>query len=118
MSIECATERGRTKALASVVRALLLVAGDVERNPGPPKTAPRDEEVGAMRTHPGPRDSEGNTLTLESFAERVKRTTGAVIRTTHMTGICTDIANILGQACRLDTQAETWRLKVHVPLLL
>ncbi|TPX66620.1 hypothetical protein SpCBS45565_g04324 [Spizellomyces sp. 'palustris'] len=43
---------------------------------------------------------------------------GAVVRTTHMTGICTDIGNILGQACRLDTKAELWRLKVHVPLLI
>ncbi|KAI9094716.1 hypothetical protein DFS34DRAFT_561350, partial [Phlyctochytrium arcticum] len=43
---------------------------------------------------------------------------GAVVRTTHMTGICTDIGNILGQACRLDTSAELWRLKVHVPLLV
>ncbi|KAI9017791.1 hypothetical protein BC832DRAFT_570051 [Gaertneriomyces semiglobifer] len=43
---------------------------------------------------------------------------GAVVRTTHMTGICTDIGNILGQACRVDTKAETWRLKVHGPLLL
>lgn len=42
---------------------------------------------------------------------------GAVVRTTHMTGICTDIGNILGQACRVDTKAELWRLKVHVPLL-
>ncbi|RKO93541.1 hypothetical protein BDK51DRAFT_19960 [Blyttiomyces helicus] len=42
---------------------------------------------------------------------------GAVVRTTHMTGICTDIGNILGQACRKDTKAETWRLRVHVPLL-
>ena len=41
---------------------------------------------------------------------------GAVIRTTHMTGICTDIGNILGQACRKDTKAELWRLKVHLPL--
>ncbi|KAJ3228227.1 hypothetical protein HK099_005237 [Clydaea vesicula] len=43
---------------------------------------------------------------------------GAVVRTTHMTGIVTDIGNILGQACRTDTNAELWRLKVHVPLLL
>ncbi|TPX49211.1 hypothetical protein SeMB42_g01332 [Synchytrium endobioticum] len=43
---------------------------------------------------------------------------GAVIRTTHMTGIITDVGNLLGQACRTDTNVETWRLKVHVPLLL
>ncbi|KAJ3009213.1 hypothetical protein HKX48_008096 [Thoreauomyces humboldtii] len=43
---------------------------------------------------------------------------GAVVRTTHMTGIITDIGNILGQACRADTQAELWRLKVHCPLLV
>lgn len=42
---------------------------------------------------------------------------GAIVRTTHMTGICTDIGNLLGQACRTDTQAELWRLRVHVPLL-
>ena len=35
-----------------------------------------------------------------------------------MTGICTDIGNILGQGCRTDTKAELWRLKIHVPLLL
>ncbi|KAI8853245.1 hypothetical protein BC829DRAFT_383177 [Chytridium lagenaria] len=43
---------------------------------------------------------------------------GAIVRTTHMTGICTDIGNILGQACRLDSKAELWRLKVHVPILV
>ncbi|KAJ3219624.1 hypothetical protein HDU67_000112 [Dinochytrium kinnereticum] len=43
---------------------------------------------------------------------------GAVVRTTHMTGICTDIGNILGQACRTDSNAELWRLKVHVPIML
>ncbi|RKP00084.1 hypothetical protein CXG81DRAFT_3631, partial [Caulochytrium protostelioides] len=43
---------------------------------------------------------------------------GMVVRTTHMTGIVTDIGNILGQACRRDTKAETWRLRVHVPLLV
>ena len=43
---------------------------------------------------------------------------GAVIRTTHMTGLCTDIGNIVGQACRKNSTAEVWRLKVHVPLLL
>lgn len=42
---------------------------------------------------------------------------GAIVRTTHMTGICTDIGNILGQACRSDTHAEVWRLKVQLPLL-
>ncbi|KAJ3191877.1 hypothetical protein HK101_007327 [Irineochytrium annulatum] len=42
---------------------------------------------------------------------------GAVVRTTHMTGICTDIGNILGQACRTDSNAELWRLKVHIPIL-
>lgn len=43
---------------------------------------------------------------------------GAVVRTTHMTGICTDIGNILGQACRKDSKAELWKLKVFVPILL
>jgi uncharacterized membrane protein YoaK (UPF0700 family) len=42
---------------------------------------------------------------------------GLVVRTTHMTGIVTDIGNILGQACRNDTKAELWRLRVHIPLL-
>ncbi|KAJ3079149.1 hypothetical protein HK102_003997 [Quaeritorhiza haematococci] len=42
---------------------------------------------------------------------------GAVVRTTHMTGILTDIGNFLGQACRTDTNTEVWRLKVLVPLL-
>ncbi|KAJ3410552.1 hypothetical protein HDV05_003654 [Chytridiales sp. JEL 0842] len=42
---------------------------------------------------------------------------GMVVRTTHMTGLATDIGNILGQACRSDTKAELWRLKVHVPIL-
>ncbi|KAJ1561562.1 hypothetical protein HK096_004223 [Nowakowskiella sp. JEL0078] len=43
---------------------------------------------------------------------------GAVVRTTHMTGISTDIANLLGQSCRKDSHPELWRLKVHIPLLL
>ena len=43
---------------------------------------------------------------------------GAVLRTTHMTGICTDIGLILGQACRRDVKAELWKLTVFVPLLL
>ncbi|EGF81386.1 hypothetical protein BATDEDRAFT_23779 [Batrachochytrium dendrobatidis JAM81] len=42
---------------------------------------------------------------------------GLAVRTTHMTGIATDVGNILGQACRSDTKAELWRLKVHVPIL-
>lgn len=43
---------------------------------------------------------------------------GAVIRTTHMTGICTDIGSILGQACTKDSHPELWRLYLHVPILL
>jgi len=43
---------------------------------------------------------------------------GAVVRTTHMTGVCTDIANTLGQYCRKDSNAELWRLKVLVPILV
>ncbi|KAI9365965.1 hypothetical protein DFJ73DRAFT_806450 [Zopfochytrium polystomum] len=43
---------------------------------------------------------------------------GMVVRTTHMTGIATDIGNILGQACRIDSHAELWRLRVHVPILI
>ncbi|KAJ3351922.1 hypothetical protein GGF32_004046 [Allomyces javanicus] len=42
---------------------------------------------------------------------------GAVIRTTHMTGICTDIGIVLGQAASRNPRAETWKLKVLVPLL-
>lgn len=34
-----------------------------------------------------------------------------------MTGICTDIANTLGQYCRKDSNAELWRLKVLCPIL-
>ncbi|KAI9145170.1 hypothetical protein BKA69DRAFT_1049725 [Paraphysoderma sedebokerense] len=41
---------------------------------------------------------------------------GAVLRTTHMTGICTDIGLILGQACSKRGTADTWKLKVFVPL--
>ncbi|KAJ3098787.1 hypothetical protein HK100_005019 [Physocladia obscura] len=43
---------------------------------------------------------------------------GLVVRTTHMTGIATDIGNILGQACRQNNHAELWRLYVHVPLII
>lgn len=43
---------------------------------------------------------------------------GMVVRTTHMTGICTDIGNVLGQSFRRDTKAELWRLKVLIPLLI
>ncbi|KAJ3029148.1 UNVERIFIED_CONTAM: hypothetical protein HDU68_012917 [Siphonaria sp. JEL0065] len=43
---------------------------------------------------------------------------GLVVRTTHMTGIATDIGNILGQACRADSHAEVWRLYVHVPIMI
>ncbi|KAL7753073.1 hypothetical protein RI367_001525 [Sorochytrium milnesiophthora] len=43
---------------------------------------------------------------------------GAVLRTTHMTGICTDIAIVLGQAASRKGKAETWKLKVLVPLLV
>ncbi|KAI8801258.1 hypothetical protein BJ742DRAFT_656876, partial [Cladochytrium replicatum] len=43
---------------------------------------------------------------------------GAVIRTTHVTGTLTDIGNILGQACRHDAEPELWRLKVHIPLVV
>jgi uncharacterized membrane protein YoaK (UPF0700 family) len=44
---------------------------------------------------------------------------GFAVRTTHMTGIVTDIGSLLGQACRSDTtNSELWRLKVFVPLLV
>ncbi|KAI8909558.1 hypothetical protein EDD86DRAFT_190535 [Gorgonomyces haynaldii] len=42
---------------------------------------------------------------------------GLVVRTTHMTGIATDIGNILGQSMRRDTKAEVWRVRVHAPLM-
>eukprot|EP00743_Colponemidia_sp_Colp-15_P003186 GILK01003441.1.p1 GENE.GILK01003441.1~~GILK01003441.1.p1 ORF type:complete len:329 (-),score=45.06 GILK01003441.1:7-993(-) len=42
---------------------------------------------------------------------------GAVIRTTHMTGICTDIAVIIGQWMRWKN-ADLWKLKVFIPLLV
>lgn len=43
---------------------------------------------------------------------------GFAVRTTHMTGIITDIGNIIGQACRTDTtNTDLWRLKVMIPLL-
>lgn len=41
---------------------------------------------------------------------------GAVVRTTHMTGIVTDIGVVLAHLCRPDVKAERWRLKVLVPL--
>ena len=44
---------------------------------------------------------------------------GFAVRTTHMTGIVTDIGNILGIYCRKDaTNADMWRLKVLIPLLV
>jgi len=48
---------------------------------------------------------------------------GAVVRTTHMTGIITDIGNLLGQGIgklcfKQNTTPEFWRLKIHIPLLL
>lgn len=43
---------------------------------------------------------------------------GAVVRTTHMTGILSDIGSVCGQIFRPGTRAETWRLKVLIPLWL
>ncbi|KAJ3318368.1 hypothetical protein HDV06_000548 [Boothiomyces sp. JEL0866] len=43
---------------------------------------------------------------------------GMAVRTTHMTGLVTDIGNILGQSCRSDSKAELWRLKIHVPIFI
>ncbi|KAJ3270450.1 hypothetical protein HDV01_007810 [Terramyces sp. JEL0728] len=43
---------------------------------------------------------------------------GMAVRTTHMTGLVTDIGNILGQSCRSDSKAELWRLKIHVPIFV
>ncbi|KAJ1512561.1 hypothetical protein HMI54_014253 [Coelomomyces lativittatus] len=42
---------------------------------------------------------------------------GAVLRTTHMTGITTDIGIILGQLVARTSQVEVWKLKVFIPLL-
>jgi hypothetical protein len=33
-----------------------------------------------------------------------------------LTGLVTDIGNICGQACRKNSNAETWRLKIHIPI--
>ena len=41
---------------------------------------------------------------------------GMVVRTTHMTGIVTDIGMVLGHCARPGMKAETWRLKVLFPL--
>jgi hypothetical protein len=41
---------------------------------------------------------------------------GMAIRTTHLTGMLTDIGNILGQSCRSDSKAELWGLRIHVPI--
>ncbi|KAI9175616.1 hypothetical protein H9P43_006979 [Blastocladiella emersonii ATCC 22665] len=43
---------------------------------------------------------------------------GAVLRTTHMTGITTDIGIVLGQWASRNPRAETWKLKVLGPLWL
>jgi uncharacterized membrane protein YoaK (UPF0700 family) len=42
---------------------------------------------------------------------------GMAIRTTHMTGCCTDIGNVLGQSIRRG-QSEMWRVKVQIPILI
>ncbi|KAI9221605.1 hypothetical protein BC828DRAFT_366082 [Blastocladiella britannica] len=41
---------------------------------------------------------------------------GAVLRTTHMTGITTDIGIVVGQWISRNPRRETWKLKVFVPL--
>ena len=43
-----------------------------------------------------------------------------VVRTTHMTGIVTDIGQVIGcyLRTRSNAQAETWKLKILFPLLL
>jgi uncharacterized membrane protein YoaK (UPF0700 family) len=43
---------------------------------------------------------------------------GAVLRTTHMTGICTDIGIVIGQWVSKNPRAETWKLKVLLPLFI
>jgi uncharacterized membrane protein YoaK (UPF0700 family) len=43
---------------------------------------------------------------------------GAILRTTHMTGICTDIGTIIGHRIRFGENAkDTWKLKVFIPLV-
>eukprot|EP00128_Syssomonas_multiformis_P010129 Colp12_sorted_trinity150504_noHs@28500 len=42
---------------------------------------------------------------------------GAIIRTTHMTGIATDIGNILALYIRTRHTHDLWKLKVFIPLL-
>jgi hypothetical protein len=41
---------------------------------------------------------------------------GAVLRTTHMTGIVTDIGIILGHMARKESKAEVWKLKLFLPI--
>jgi uncharacterized membrane protein YoaK (UPF0700 family) len=42
---------------------------------------------------------------------------GAVVRTTHVTGLLTDIGLIIGHLCRgKEKNSDTWRLKVLVPI--
>ncbi|KAG5457937.1 MAG: hypothetical protein BJ554DRAFT_1940 [Olpidium bornovanus] len=43
---------------------------------------------------------------------------GAVLRTTHCTGMCTDVGVLLGQIARKNPRVEKWRLKVFIPLLV
>ena len=43
---------------------------------------------------------------------------GAVVRTTHVTGTVTDITLILGQNLLVEKRHDLWKLKVLVPLLL
>ena len=42
---------------------------------------------------------------------------GAVLRTTHVTGMCTDVGVLLGLIARKNPAVEKWRLKVFLPLL-
>ena len=47
------------------------------------------------------------------------RWSGAVIRTTHLTGAATDIGNVLGDWVQRGPRApDTWRLKFLVPLVV
>lgn len=42
---------------------------------------------------------------------------GAALRTTHVTGMCTDVGVLLGQLARKNPSAERWRLRVFLPLM-
>ena len=69
-------------------------------------------------------DSPNTALLFGSFACGVQNAlltnlSGAVVRTTHVTGLMTDTGLVLGNYLRFKDQCkEVWRLKVLVPILL